>query len=56
MGKRPGEFYMDARERTFKLFRDAGRPMDETEMEASPGNGILIHCQIIENILISYLY
>lgn len=43
----PGEFYMDARERTFKLFRDAGCPMDETEMETSPGEWYLDSMAIV---------
>lgn len=33
-----GEYYSDARERTFNLFRDVGRSMDDTEMETGPGD------------------
>lgn len=43
----PGEYYLDARERTFKIFRDAGRPMDDTEREANPGEWYLDSMSIV---------
>ena len=43
----PGEYYLDARERTFKIFRDAGRPMDDTEMETGPGEWYLDSMAIV---------